>query len=670
MDSPVIVDAASKFGRGIDLDRAFPGFPFDDDDSDNSFGRRSDGIRAHLDDLASRHPELAEHLLGPPWGDAPLHGSLLRGRRRRRGSGSSGGQGYQGHQVDEDARSQASGSSAASGASAVSSHSGEPDSSVPTSIPHYGLRNTVDIGQQQRRDMENPEKGERGQRSMSAPPENRQQQQPDQSRQQQQPQGQRFVSRVDITPQHNQQRAQSPKQQPPSASSNVRHIPIFVEGRDEPVMPKVAEDASPPSSYQRQPSPPQFHRPSHFNEHFARQQWPPPHFQNAFYDQGFEQPMRRHQQYPPPPQQHNQQYYQQPQQQPQYYNQQSQQPQYFNKQPQQSQYYNQQYQQPPQQQQQPQQPHNQQQPAQQQQQEAAKPKPPVPKDPLEKVAQVQKEVDNLAEQVQRYVGGSRQDKEYVYLDEMLTRELIKLDDIETEGRENVRQARKNAIKSIQDTISLLETKAPLAGQQEQPRGEEECAEKNQREEAPQTEAMEVDTKQEKPMNEPIPLPPAPSSPTETKAESSDKESGATAVPEAANQSVTAAKEDTERTEVTAGRKTEESRATETAEAVVAPTATDESVRETSENPSKTGSDDGKNAERKNGDVMTQTEKGDSMAVATLELVEKEAKEGGKTEDGQKPRLLKKAKKTKKQPQQPVSEQAIPLPPPPPTESAK
>lgn len=126
-------------------------------------------------------------------------------------------------------------------------------------------------------------------------------------------------------------------------------------------------------------------------------------------------------------------------------------------------------------------------------------------------------MDDLAEQVRGYVGGSRQDKEYMYLDEMLTRELIKLDDIETEGRENVRQARKNAIKSIQDTISLLETKTPIVNQQEQPPTEEiqMCAEKDRwGEEISQVpEPMEIDAKQEKPSNEPIPLPPAPSSPT-------------------------------------------------------------------------------------------------------------------------------------------------------------
>lgn len=122
--------------------------------------------------------------------------------------------------------------------------------------------------------------------------------------------------------------------------------------------------------------------------------------------------------------------------------------------------------------------------------------------------------------MRRYVGGSRQDKKYIYLDEMLTRELLKLDDIETEGRENVRQARKNAIKTIQNTISLLETKAPLAGQQ-QPvlREEEECPEqKDQQEEkiSQVPELMDVDVKQEKQANEPIPLPPAPSSPTKVR----------------------------------------------------------------------------------------------------------------------------------------------------------
>jgi BCL2-associated athanogene 3 len=59
--------------------------------------------------------------------------------------------------------------------------------------------------------------------------------------------------------------------------------------------------------------------------------------------------------------------------------------------------------------------------------------------------------------VELYSGNSK-DKAYLYLDEMLTRELIKLDDIDTDGKENIRQARKEAIRSIQRAISLLESK--------------------------------------------------------------------------------------------------------------------------------------------------------------------------------------------------------------------
>lgn len=157
---------------------------------------------------------------------------------------------------------------------------------------------------------------------------------------------------------------------------------------------------------------------------------------------------------------------------------------------------------------------------------------------------------------------------------------------------------------------------------------------------------------------------------QTKTESSDKESGAATASEAASQSVTEAKQDTEWTEVTAEQKTEENRAAGTTEPIV---AMNESVRadETSENSSKPSN--GKDVERKNGDVTQMAGKGDSTTTTAAAAQEsqtvEQAKEKGKTEvDGQRPRFLKKAKKTKKQ--QPVSEQAIPLPPPPPTESAK
>ncbi|KAK1129870.1 hypothetical protein K0M31_019576 [Melipona bicolor] len=355
--------------------------------------------------------------------------------------------------------------------------------------------------------MENSDRGNRGQRSMSAPPENRQssttnnQQQPQQ--QEQKPQGQRYVSRIDITPQQPQQPQQ--QQQKPQQQSNVRHIPIFVEGRDEPVLPKSFDESFTPrresSPFRREPSPTQFHtpphfqRPSPFGQHFGgrHHQWPP-HFQEPFYQSpsAYEHPSRRQQQTHTFPRQHQQQ-------------------QYCERQPQQ-----QHYEQPKQQKPQQQVPPQQQQPQpQQQQQEPVKPKPSVPKDPLERVALVQKEVDALAEQVKQYTGNSRTDKEYIYLDEMLTRELIKLDDIETEGRDNVRQARKNAIKTIQETISLLESKAPLPSQQASPEEQgiqEEIS--NVIEEAGQTETMDLEQKIENQSQtkEPIPLPPGPSSP--------------------------------------------------------------------------------------------------------------------------------------------------------------
>lgn len=55
--------------------------------------------------------------------------------------------------------------------------------------------------------------------------------------------------------------------------------------------------------------------------------------------------------------------------------------------------------------------------------------------------------------------GTKKDKRYLFLDEMLTRNLIKLDNIETEGKENIRQARREAIKCIQKCIAVLEAKA-------------------------------------------------------------------------------------------------------------------------------------------------------------------------------------------------------------------
>jgi BCL2-associated athanogene 3 len=78
---------------------------------------------------------------------------------------------------------------------------------------------------------------------------------------------------------------------------------------------------------------------------------------------------------------------------------------------------------------------------------------------MERIQEVQQEVESLAARVEQFNGNSRTDKEYLFLDEMLTRELIKLDTIEVEGNDSLRTARKDVIRNIQKTIALLENKA-------------------------------------------------------------------------------------------------------------------------------------------------------------------------------------------------------------------
>ncbi|XP_058796438.1 BAG domain-containing protein Samui-like isoform X2 [Phymastichus coffea] len=537
--SPVIIDNASKFGRDLDPRAHFPGFPFDDE---GIFGHRAD-IRSRLDDLAARHPEFADHLLGSAWDEVPFSaGSLRRGNRRPSQERPSTNNVFHSH-PDEDARSQASGGSAASGASGVSSHGSEADQasvadtdSRPSArkIPQYSLRNTVDIGQHQH-NMEAPQQ-QRNVRSMSAPPENRQNEP-------------RFVSRVEINPQQEVQQQQQPqkiqqepqreKSPPPQAQqqehkttrpqSNVRQIPIFVEGRDKPV---IAKDVDEPDFTRRQ-SPPQFTRPSQHYQSFNRQ---PAGWTSHFHEPFFEPPQNRWTNSPPshPQFRHSQ---QQQQEKPRYTYQTETQPRA-----------RQQFQPQQQQQQKPQHPQN------EPQQEQAPPKPKQqvqPKDPLEKVAAVQQEVNALAEQVKEYSGNSRTDKQYMYLDEMLTRELIKLDDIDTEGKENVRTARKQAIKSIQETISLLESKASLSGPQTPQRDEKQSTESVKQEEqiveqssetktetvAVKPEAMETQETPTQEEQKAIPLPPPLSSTknsSSTEPTRSSTETTAAAVAEAAS----------------------------------------------------------------------------------------------------------------------------------------
>lgn len=110
---------------------------------------------------------------------------------------------------------------------------------------------------------------------------------------------------------------------------------------------------------------------------------------------------------------------------------------------------------------------------QQQQQSASRPEPPPEPetrpqqqqfDPvaqaMTRISEIQNQVQELAKQVEAVQVTSRKDKQYVLLDELLTVQLLHLDNVDPEGHDNVRQARKDAIRAIQKCISVLESKVP------------------------------------------------------------------------------------------------------------------------------------------------------------------------------------------------------------------
>lgn len=82
-----------------------------------------------------------------------------------------------------------------------------------------------------------------------------------------------------------------------------------------------------------------------------------------------------------------------------------------------------------------------------------------PDDPaLSKMEKIQAEVSALVKKIEEFKG-NKKDKEYLYLDEMLTRHLIALDEIDTGGRNELRQMRKESIKSINRCLSMLDSRA-------------------------------------------------------------------------------------------------------------------------------------------------------------------------------------------------------------------
>jgi hypothetical protein len=74
------------------------------------------------------------------------------------------------------------------------------------------------------------------------------------------------------------------------------------------------------------------------------------------------------------------------------------------------------------------------------------------------IEKVEMAVSELAKKIAGFKG-DKNDKEYLFLDEMLTRHLLSLDSVETHGNEDLRKMRKESIKSINRCLSMLDTRA-------------------------------------------------------------------------------------------------------------------------------------------------------------------------------------------------------------------
>lgn len=91
--------------------------------------------------------------------------------------------------------------------------------------------------------------------------------------------------------------------------------------------------------------------------------------------------------------------------------------------------------------------------------------PPPANDPISKIQKIQRDVLQIFDQVEKFQGNNegKKDKTYIYLDEMLTQNLLKLDSIDAEDQPQIKSARREAIKSINHCIAVLEAKAEAAG---------------------------------------------------------------------------------------------------------------------------------------------------------------------------------------------------------------
>ncbi len=87
---------------------------------------------------------------------------------------------------------------------------------------------------------------------------------------------------------------------------------------------------------------------------------------------------------------------------------------------------------------------------------------------LDKVEKIKCKMQELIQRINDFKG-KKTDKEYLYLDDRLTRLLCELDSVESFGRDDIRSIRKESILTINRCLSMLDAKA---------KGEDQQAEKN------------------------------------------------------------------------------------------------------------------------------------------------------------------------------------------------
>ena len=78
---------------------------------------------------------------------------------------------------------------------------------------------------------------------------------------------------------------------------------------------------------------------------------------------------------------------------------------------------------------------------------------------LDEIESVLAKAKELIPRVQAFKG-SKQDKEYLYLEEHLTRCILSLDLVETDGQEQLKSARRAAVKEILSIVNDLEARVP------------------------------------------------------------------------------------------------------------------------------------------------------------------------------------------------------------------